>query len=188
MEARAQAVEETRRRLVEVAIRLFSTRPYDLVSLRTIAEESGVALATVVRQFGTKERLFTAGAATGQALIESGRDEAPVGDVDAAVGILVASYEAWGDSLAHLIAQEARVPALHGLLEHGRLYHRAWVKRVFTPFLRSRAKGARARRVALFAAATDVLFWKILRRDFGLSVAETVRAIAEVISALAEEG
>ena len=52
MVARAEAVEQTRARIIEAAIDLFGNRPYDLVSLADVARASDLGLATVVCSVG----------------------------------------------------------------------------------------------------------------------------------------
>ena len=52
--------EETRARLIEVGSRLFAQKGYDGVSMRTLAAEAGVNLATVGYHFGGKPGLYQA--------------------------------------------------------------------------------------------------------------------------------
>ena len=52
--------EETRARLIEVGSRLFAQKGYDGVSMRTLAAEAGVNLATVGYHFGGKPGLYRA--------------------------------------------------------------------------------------------------------------------------------
>lgn len=49
---------ETRKRILESALRLFSQKGYLGATTREIAEEAGVAELTVFRHFSTKENLF----------------------------------------------------------------------------------------------------------------------------------
>ena len=58
MTARAEAAEETGRRIKEAAYALFSTRLFASVTLQEIADQAGVTLQTVLRRFGSKEDLF----------------------------------------------------------------------------------------------------------------------------------
>jgi AcrR family transcriptional regulator len=52
--------EFTRRRILEAASELFSARGSGAVSIRDIAKEAGITLATVHHYFGTKEQLYDA--------------------------------------------------------------------------------------------------------------------------------
>lgn len=50
---------QTRRRLIETAVRLMSERGYDATTLKDVAREAGVGDATVYNYFASKERLLT---------------------------------------------------------------------------------------------------------------------------------
>ena len=58
MGARAQAVEETRRRILDALIALAGERPFAEITLDTVAERAGVSVQTVLRQFGSRDGLF----------------------------------------------------------------------------------------------------------------------------------
>src|SRR6187200_2457439 len=58
MGARAQAVDATRRRIVDALIALAGERPFAEVTLDTIAARAGVSVQTVLRQFGSRDGLF----------------------------------------------------------------------------------------------------------------------------------
>jgi len=185
MRARAAATEETRTKIVEAAIKAFLAGWYDEVALRHVADEAGVALQTVVNHFGTKEQLFAAGVETLHARIEALRDTATPDDLDAAVAVVVDHYETTGDGMIRALAMEDRVPALKPVLARGRRFHRAWVERVFAAPLANAPAGApRRRALAAHIAALDVYVWKRLRRDIGLSRADTVAAMRDLVAGL----
>jgi AcrR family transcriptional regulator len=184
MQARAQSVEETRGRIIAAATRLFGERPFDLVSFAEVARESGIGIATVVRQFETKERLFAAAVTAARNDLELGTANTPAGDPAAAVHTAVANYERYGDAIVGLIAQEQRVPQIGAVIQHGRNEHRAWVSRVFATVLGRRRGRQRLVRFAQLMAATDVVMWKLLRRDLRLSRRETQHAMLEMVEAL----
>src|SRR5918997_3412654 len=60
MRARAEAAAETGRRILGAVIELHMERFFDQVSLEDIAERAGVTVRTVIRRFGSKERLVEA--------------------------------------------------------------------------------------------------------------------------------
>ena len=184
MSARAETVERTRRQILDAAIGLFRERPFDLVSLAEVAQASQLSLATVVRQFSTKDQLFAAAVMEARQVLEGEGMRIPPNDPAAAVHSIVANYERFGDNIVRLLAQEDRVPAIREVTDHGREFHRSWTERAFAGTL-SRLDG-RARRVrfAQLVAATDVLFWKVLRRDLELSRREVESAMTEVVDAL----
>src|SRR4030095_7937404 len=80
MVARAQGIEQTRRQIIEAATKLFGQRPFDLVSLADVARASDLALATVVRQFETKDQLFAAAVTDASQVLEAQVDRMPKND------------------------------------------------------------------------------------------------------------
>ena len=184
MQARAQAIEATTRRMLEQAFELFTEKPYEDVSLDELAHRSGVTKRTVLRRFGAKEHLFAAAMDLASSEIRRHRLEAPVGDVAGAVHNVIDGYERWGANHLRLISQEDRIPVVREMVERGRRGHRQWVQRTFAPLLGGLGNAARRRRVTGLVAITDVYTWKLLRLDFGLSRAETERTLTELIVAL----
>ncbi len=187
MRARAEAAAETGRRILEAVIELHMERFFDQVSLEDIAERAGVTVQTVIRRFGSKERLIESATAAANREVTHQRDQAPVGDIEGAINNLVDHYEEWGDSVLRLLAQEERVAAFRSVTDAGRALHYEWVERVFAPLLAKRAGKARRRLLAELIAICDVYFWKLLRRDLGLSREQTELAIRETILALEGE-
>jgi AcrR family transcriptional regulator len=187
MRARAEAAAETGRRILEAVIELHMERYYDQVSLEDVAERAEVTVQTVIRRFGSKERLIVAATEAANRQVVRQRDQAPVGDIEGAVKNLVDHYEEWGDGVLRLLAQEERVVAFRAVTDAGRALHYEWVERVFAPLLAKRAGKARRRLLAELIAICDVYFWKLLRRDLGLSREQTELAIRETILALEGE-
>ena len=183
MEGRAEAVERTREAILRAAYELWLTEDYDDVSLERVATQAGVTKQTVIRQFGSKDQLACATVDWQRPREEAARVTEP-GDVAAAVDVLVERYERIGDANVRMLALEQRVPAIRYLLEQGRDSHRQWVERVFAPFLPPRKGAARRRRVMAFYAATDVMSWKLLRRDFQLSRADAHAVFLALVSGL----
>ncbi len=184
MRARAEAAAETGRRILEAVIELHTERFFDQVSLEDIAERAGVTVQTVIRRFGSKERLIEAATEMANRQVVRQRDQAPVGDIEGAVKNLVDHYEEWGDGVLRLLAQEERVPAFRSVTDAGRALHYQWVERTFAPLLAERTGKARRRLLAELIVICDVYFWKLLRRDLGLSREQTELAIRETILAL----
>jgi hypothetical protein len=79
---------------------------------------------------------------------------------------------------------EDRVPVVQPVMAMGREGHEAWVEHVFAGALTGLRGKARARRRAQIVLATDVYAWKLLRRDKGLDVEETKKAMRELVAAL----
>lgn len=182
---RAESARATGESILQAARDLFGEQLYDQVSLEDVASRAGVTVRTVVRRFGSKEDLFAAVTAERALRIRQARDDAPAGDVRAAVDGLVASYEEWGDMVLHMLAQERRTDAIAELVGAGRRYHQAWVKRTLTPLLEELPEAARRLRLAQLTAVTDIYAWKVLRRDLGLTRAEVEGSIRDLISDIA---
>jgi AcrR family transcriptional regulator len=177
MRARAAAAAETHRRILAAMRELAIERFLEEITLEDVAERAGVATRTVIRRFGGRERLVEATVAEAIDQVQARRDETPVGDVEDAVEAVFDDYEANGDALMMMLAQERRHPELLGpLADDGRRLHWQWIERVFTPRDRQQA--------AQLIAATDVYVWKLLRRDIGLSRARAKAAMAEMVARL----
>jgi AcrR family transcriptional regulator len=179
MTARAEAAEATAQAIISAARALFAERQYDQVSLPVIAERAGVTVQTVLRRFGSKEDLFATAAQQRSGQIHADREAAPPADLSH----LVAHYERWGDEQAHLLTQEARVPAVRAITDAGRRYHRDWVTSAYAPALATLPPATRRRKLAQLTAVTDLATWRLLRRELGLGQDQTTAAIRELVNA-----
>lgn len=189
MRARAVSTEATRTKVLAATAAAFDELPFDEVTLAEVARRSGVSVQTVIRHFGGKEGLLLATlqhTATEMASGPSGREVEPGSEPKEVVSTLVDHYEEFGDRVLHALAQEDRVPALGTLVELGRTYHLGWCRAAFHQALKGLRGRRRERRAAQLAAVTDIYMWKVLRRDRGLSVAETKLAIMELLEPLLE--
>jgi AcrR family transcriptional regulator len=184
MTVRAAATDATRTRILDAAIEVFWERPLADISLEEVARRAGVSLPTVIRHFGTKESLFAAAGGREAERIRRQRDEAPVGDLRLAVRVLFDHYEDLGDAVLRLLAEAERVPALGVVADRGREVHAQWCERVFAPVLTKLSGSRRERRLSEFIVLTDVLVWKLLRRDRRLSRSEAELAMCEFIEPL----
>jgi AcrR family transcriptional regulator len=175
MVARAEAAAATRERLMSAAWKQFSERPFDDVRVAGVARDAGVSAQTLHNHFGTKDALFVAAWQWTMAPEGARRDSAPQGDVRAAIRVLYDSYDKDADAVLRLLAQEERIPAVHEMAEAGRRWHRAWVERTFEP-------RSDERLVALIVA-TDLLTWKLLRREMGLGRDAAERIVTDMVTA-----
>ncbi len=186
LKARAASAAATADRVIDAAVEIFWERPTDQLSLDDVARRAGVSVQTVIRRFGGKQGLMAAAVARESEKVRRQRDEAPPGDLAAAVRVLVEHYESMGDRVLRMLAEEHRVPGLRTITGHGRALHRDWCARMFAPALAPLAGVEHRRRLAQLVAVCDVQMWKLLRRDAGLSRAQTERALVEIISPLLE--
>src|SRR5687768_16777445 len=90
---RAEQMEQTRRRVFDAAFRRFCTLPYAEVTLEMLARDAGVSVQTLLRHFGSKEQLISAGTRVWSAE-EKDRRAVPVGDNAAAARVLCRRYAA----------------------------------------------------------------------------------------------
>ena len=177
MGARARAVEETRRRILDATVTLSEHRRIATISLEDVAQTAGVSVQTVLRQFGSRAGLLEAATAHASDAVVHER-ETPAGDVDGAVRVVVDHYETRGDAVLLLLAQEVEDPQVGVVTEGGKRMHRAWVEEAFAPF------SPREDLVDLLVVATDVYTWKLLRRDRGLTRRQTEERMKTLVRAL----
>jgi AcrR family transcriptional regulator len=182
MSARADTVAATRERLLRAAWQHFASRAYEDVRLREIAADAGVSVQTLHTAYGPKEHLFTAAYAWWGGQVIAARETAPVGRVPEAIANLFDAYEAHGEAVLRMLSQEERIPAVRHMTDAGRAYHRAWAQRTFAPFLRGLRGAERERRMSAIVAASDVLVWKLLRRDMQLSRRQAERTVVEMVT------
>ena len=138
---------------------------------------------TVLNHFSSKAGVALAVAELISAETTDIRNRATPGDVAGAVHLLVGEYERFGDAnvrwaaTAERLGVVARCPGRRPSLAPGVAGH---------DVRRTSAVDATARRRAVNAlhAATDVYTWKLLRRDLGLSRAETERTIVQLVEGI----
>ena len=104
-----------------------------------------------------------------------------MGDIAGAIENLIEHYEEIGDLAMLLLRQEERVPPFAEVTTSGKQFHAEWVARVFAPWLDEHPDAARRLLLAQLIAICDVYTWHLLRRQSGLSRAETQRALIELV-------
>lgn len=186
MVARATKAAATGERILDAAVEAFWDRPSDQLSLDDMARRAGVSAQTVIRRFGGKDGLAAAAAERESERVRRERDPSAVTDSTAAIGQLVRHYEAMGDRVVRMLAEEVRLPALSAIADSGRRVHREWCERVFASPLARLTGPEHERRLAQIVAVCDVYTWKLLRRDAGLSRQQTELALLELLDPLLE--
>jgi AcrR family transcriptional regulator len=187
MVARAASANATGERILDAAVEAFWEGPTVQLSLDDIAKRAGVTVQTVIRRFGGKDGVIAAAVERETAKVEATRDPARVTSPADAIRQLVDHYEAMGDQVIQMLAEEVRTPALRQVTESGRRSHRTWCERVFAGALVPLAGRTRDRRLAQLVAVCDVYTWKLLRRGSGLSRKQTELALLELLEPLLEE-
>lgn len=186
MGARAQATAATRERILDAALASFYADPSGSWTLDDIALGAGVSVQTVIRHVGSRDGLLGATAERENRRVAQERDPAAITDLAGAVAQLVGHYERVGDGVLRMLAEEHRSPTLRALATEGRTFHRSWCTAVFAGALAAQDAGSRPRRLAQLTALCDVYTWKLLRRDAGLSRADTATALRELLTPLVE--
>ena len=101
-----------------------------------------------------------------------------------AIATLVDDYERTGEMTLRMLALEGRVAVVEPVLALGRRRHQEWVEHMFGAALEGLEGQERKRRLAQLVVACNVYTWKLLRRDKGLSRAQTISAVRELVAAL----
>jgi AcrR family transcriptional regulator len=184
MRARAESTGKTRERILDAVIGLSVERFSVEIILADIAARAGVTVQTILRHFGSRQGLFAEAQARLAAQVRVER-ATPVGDAASAVRTVVAFYDRLGEWSLRLQAQERSDEHCRQSVELGRRVHREWVEEAFAPQL----VGRRDRRelVDLLVVATDVLTWKILRRDGGMDRSTTCKRMLRLVRAVLSE-
>ena len=175
MGARAEAVQETRRRILDALIRLAGERPFSEITLETVGDSAGVSVQTVLRQFGSRDGLFAEAMDAAMAETADERRTTP-GDLASAVRVVVDHYERRGRTALLMLAQEGYDDVARKATDRGKAMHREWVRDAFVP------DGEAV--LDLLVVATDVYTWKLLRLDRGLSRAVTEERINDLVDAV----
>jgi AcrR family transcriptional regulator len=167
MGARQRAKNATRDVIIKAAIDTFMAERSFALTLPTVAERADVTVKTVLRHFGSRDGLIEA--AWSQAYDEVMAERIPPpGDLEGAMKVLIAHYEARGEVVLAMLTEE-NDPRAARMNSAGRLGHRHWVEEVFADRLPA-GTGERTRLIDVLVVATDVYAWKLLRLDRGLSV------------------
>ncbi len=180
MTTRAESVAQTEQNILNATVALWLELPLSQLTLDKVAERAGVTVRTILRKFGSKEELIEACIQRDASGLEQRRNEAPVGNIEEALDLLLAEYEQLGEAVVRTLTLEAELPAAKKILDRGRAYHRAWCARVFAPYLPEQDPRAYELKLAAFIAATEIYLWKLLRRDLGKSAEET-RAVFRLL-------
>lgn len=165
MTVRDEKAAATRRRILDAARELFTSASTGF-TLDEVARRAGTSVQTVLRAYGSKERLIVAA-------IGTIREDAPARDavptsMSDAIDQLFDDYEEIGDRVIRMLAEEDQIPEFAAVAETGRTQHREWVEAAFAPGLQRLPVRDRPAAVTALVAATDVYVWKLLRRDLGL--------------------
>jgi len=187
MTNRAVSAAETTRNILVATVDEFWDSPTPDLRLQAIAHRAQVTVQTILRQFGSKENLIQQAIKFESERIQTTRDVKSITSIEAAVHQLVDHYEAMGDRVLRLLAEESRLPSLSQIVDTSRKLHRRWCRDIFAETLHSLPGADRNIRLAQLVAVCDVYTWKILRRDSGLSSRATEKALTEILKLIAKD-
>jgi AcrR family transcriptional regulator len=105
--ARADAADDTRRRVFDAAADLLRGRLRADIRLEEVAAGAGVSAQTVLRVAGSKAELFRVAFERILSEIAGQLSDAEPGDIDAAVRTWFDHYEQFGDVLIRSLAEES---------------------------------------------------------------------------------
>jgi AcrR family transcriptional regulator len=115
------AVDERRRRLLELGAELFATHSYDELSMARIAREAGISKALLYHYFPSKQAYFAAtleqAATELAALTEPDPELAPVEQLAGSLDAYLGWVERHADAYAKLIGSVGAVPEVRELVE-----------------------------------------------------------------------
>jgi len=185
MTARAEAARETGERILDAAEALFLEHSFADLSLGLIAERAEVTVQTLIRRYEGKEKLVAVVAERVMARVLAQRSQARPGDIPGAVDNLLEHYESVGPLVLHMLAQE-HVPTLAAIAADGRKLHRQWVEHTLGCLVSTPEGRARRARLDELAAVTDITVWKLFRRDWRRSRAETAHSLRRMLERLVE--
>lgn len=185
---KAQA-EARREKILKCAAKLLVENHKDEFRLEDVAQLAGVSVQTILRAFGSKDRL----------LVKTLEQEAPAAlnfsiysnikteDLDQLVASLFKVYDQIGDLVIHALSHEHRSPEFQKSLDVGRDFHKDWVSTAFGVRIRRRPPSERSALFHALLTATDIYIWKILRRDEVLSFDASVATVVLTLKSLIQE-
>ena len=180
LRARAEAVEQTRLRILSCARDALFGLPFDEVTLPRVAAQAEVTVQTVRNHFESKEGLLTAlTEQLSRDLLDARRAAGPT-DSATAAAMLAGEYERYGRAYTRLMAAVESSPALAAMAQRGRAEHLRWLEETFGHRLPPDAR-RRDQVLAALYAATDVGTWRLVRLDLGQGAEATIEVLTTLI-------
>jgi AcrR family transcriptional regulator len=184
--ARAQGEEQTRAALLDAADEAFLSGPWEQASLEGIARAAGVTKQTLLRHFGSKDRLLERVLARAVDEVEKQRLSVPRNDIAGAVDNLLEHYEIRGGRAMRSSNLDLG-GSLTDFARRARQFHYDWVELAFEAWLIAARPPERRRLRAALIAVCDVQAWWILTHDLELSRAEVRATLILTINRLLGE-
>ncbi len=153
--------EDTRRRILEAAMRLFSEQGYARTTTRALAQAAGITEMTLFRYFASKEKLF-------EATIEMYGGKAVAGEMQAQLtgrygedllilgNLMMNILKQRGDAMRLMICESSHFPAMAGALaQNPRI-----LRQMLAGYLQQQMDAGQVRSLNVDAAAH--IFWGML--------------------------
>jgi AcrR family transcriptional regulator len=189
LKQRAEAIAETRRRIVEATVELHQSIGPAATAISEVARRAGVQRRTVYNHFPDAASLITACSAHWRANHpppDPGRwleVQDPYGRLELALPKLYGWYRETEPMTAHVLRDAELLPALRAIVESGLGAYLARVRATLTePF---RARGRRRTRIdAAVRAAVDFQLWRVLAPLGDAAAAELAVGLVERAAAV----
>ena len=179
---RQEQVQERRRQIIWAVGALMVRGSFDDVTLQGVADEAGVSLKTVTRQFGTKEQLLQAAMDDARGDEES-RRAVSTSDPAQVAQVLAARYDEMAEMIYRMGDAELRYDWLGEWVQMARESHLSWLEQTFARWLPESLPERRDRLMCLFAA-TEVRSWWAIRHRFDCDATTAERIMREHLEAL----
>jgi AcrR family transcriptional regulator len=181
---RLDQVAQRRRQIIWAVGELMVRGSFDDVTLQGVADEAGVSLKTVTRQFGSKEQLLKA------AMTEARQDEesqraAPAQDPAQVAHVLAGRYEEMAEMIYRMGDAELRYSWLGEWGQMARESHLSWLEEAFAGWLPDSAADRHERLMCLFSA-TEIRSWWAIRHRFDCDSASAERIMRTQLEALTD--
>ena len=183
MTKRSRQEAQTTVNIIAATEHLLTVQPLENINLKTIAHRAGTTVQTVLRHMGSRDGCLQAVARKVSERVDQQRGNSRPGNINEAINDLTKHYETDGKLILNLLKQEHSGDGFISLsIQKGRSYHRAWVKRCFSPYL----SGPDKETVDALVAATDIYVWKLLRMDLGRSRNAVQKVITKMVKRILE--
>lgn len=185
MSERAKQVAQNDMKIMNAMSDLWIELPLSEITLDIISQRSGVTVRTILRKFGSKDRLLEACIENDADRFTKMRMEVIPGDLDGILDALLEEYELMGDALIRTLTVEYNFHSTQGLLQKARTMNREWCAFVFEPYLPSKSSESFETVLSAFIAGTEFYLWKLLRRDLGKSQKQCKQVLLYTLESLA---
>ena len=181
--ARAAAAAERTERIRTATLELFLERPYDQITLASVAERAGVGLQTLIRRVGTKDGLIELVNEWIGPQVAANLGPPTSSDPATVAAAFARHYDRWALLTDRTLRQTDTSPILAATAEGGRKAHRAWISAAFADRLERLPTDQRRRLRARLVGVCGVELWLVLTREEGLSPAEARDTVTDLIAA-----